>query len=69
MKVSLKSFNKNIKKHRNFLKKNGYLIVTNVLDKKDFDSIKKLILNTAKIYINFNKKKFLASMIHTLIKN
>ena len=37
MKVSLKSFNKNIKKHRNFLKKNGYLIVTNVLDKKDFD--------------------------------
>ena len=57
MKVNLKTFNKNIKKHRNFLKQNGYLVVTNVLDKKDFDSIKKLILNTAKIYINFNKKK------------
>lgn len=57
MKTNLKTFNQNIKKYRNFLKKNGYLVVTNVLNKNDFDSMKKLILNTAKIYINFNKKE------------
>jgi ectoine hydroxylase-related dioxygenase (phytanoyl-CoA dioxygenase family) len=57
MKINLKTFNQNIKKYRNFLKKNGYLVVTNVLNKNDFDSMKKLILNTAKIYINFNKKE------------
>ena len=57
MKANLKTFNKNIKKHRNFLKKNGYLVVTNILNKKDLENIEKLILNTAKIYINFNKKK------------
>lgn len=57
MKIDLKTFNKNIKKYRNFLNKNGYLIITNVLNKKDFENIKKLILNTAKIHINFKKKK------------
>ena len=57
MKANLKTFNKNIKKHRNFLKKNGYLVVKNVLNKKDFESMESLILNTAKIYINFKKKK------------
>ncbi len=56
MKIDLKTFNKNIKKYRNFLNKNGYLIITNVLNKKDFENIKKLILNTAKIHINFKKK-------------
>ena len=57
MKVNFKIFNKNVKKHRNFLKKNGYLLVTNVLNKKDLENMVKLILNTAKIYINFKKKK------------
>ena len=69
MKINLKTFNKNIKRHRNFLKKNGYLVVTNILNKKDFENMEKLILNTAKIYLDFNKKKFLVLMILTLIKN
>lgn len=55
--LNLKKFNENTKKCRNFLKKNGYLIVTNVLNKKDFENIERLILNTAKIYTNFKKKK------------
>jgi len=57
MKTNLKTFNKNIKKHRNFLKKNGYLVITNILNKKDLENMEKLILKTAKIYINFNKRK------------
>lgn len=54
---NIKKFNVNTKKCRNFLKKNGYLIVTNVLNKKDFENIERLILNSAKIYTNFKKKK------------
>jgi ectoine hydroxylase-related dioxygenase (phytanoyl-CoA dioxygenase family) len=57
MKTNYKTLNKNIKKHRHFLKKNGYLVVTNILNKKNLENMEKLILNTAKIYINFNKKK------------
>ena len=56
MKITLKKFNEEPAKYRNFLKKRGYLVIKNVLDKKDFTNIEKLIFYNAQRYINKNFK-------------
>ena len=53
----LKSFNNNSHKYRNSFQKKGYLIVRNVLNKRDFLNIERLIYSAANKYINFKKKK------------
>ena len=58
------------------IKKNGFLILKNVLSKKDFIGIEKLITNTAKIYTNakitnfkFNNKNFHDELISLRSQN
>ncbi|MDA7770146.1 phytanoyl-CoA dioxygenase family protein [Candidatus Pelagibacter sp.] len=53
----LKSFNNNSHKYRNSFQKKGYLVVRNVLNKRDFLNIERLIYSAASKYINFKKKK------------
>ncbi|MDC1258258.1 phytanoyl-CoA dioxygenase family protein [Pelagibacteraceae bacterium] len=52
MKIKIKSFNKNPKKHIKFFKDRGFLVLENVLSQRDFKDINKLIINTASIYLN-----------------
>ena len=51
MLITLKKFNREPKKYRNFLKKKGYLVIKNVLNKRDFTNIEKLIIYNANKYI------------------
>lgn len=57
MKISINSFNNNPKKYRKFFKRNGYLVIAEILKKKDFVNIEKLILATASKYTKIKKKK------------
>ena len=57
MKISINSFNNNPKKYRQFFKRNGYLVIAEILKKKDFVNIEKLILATASKYTKIKKKK------------
>ena len=42
MKIKIKSFNKNPKKHIKFFKDRGFLVLENVLSQRDFKDINKL---------------------------